>query len=52
MTGKIGQTRTLAVRQAVAAGRRRKQIARDLGICSQSLTWHYGKLRQALVDAV
>jgi hypothetical protein len=45
----------IAVRQTIAAGpaagRRRKEIAEDLGIRSQSLTWHYGKLRQALVGA-
>lgn len=54
----------IAVRQAIAglserlriiagglaAGQRRKEIADDLGVTSQSLAWHYGKLCQALAD--
>jgi FixJ family two-component response regulator len=56
----------IAVRQAIAAldaaqravaarlatGRRRKEIADDLDIRSQSLTWHYAKLRGALAQVV
>jgi len=36
------------VANGLAAGQRRTQIAAELGIRPQSLTWHCGKLRQAL----
>lgn len=40
------------VAERLAIGLRRKEIADDIGIKPQSLTWHYGKLRRILIHVV
>jgi DNA-directed RNA polymerase specialized sigma24 family protein len=49
LAGVTGKTR--AVADGLLAGLRRKDIAEALGITSQSVGWHYSKLRRALAAA-